>query len=220
LPSQNLVRKLKVALEDEKKRSGLFLKLKDDKDAHINLLIKEKNRLHDMIQDLGRRHDKTTRTMNLIEKTSMTPPGAVRIPTVRSESPIINTPQTPREEEGDMATPVDLDEVVNSPYEHAKPMKLFAPTPEVEDRSRVDSLEGTLRGIDGSGGSGKDRLLINTIKKLSRDMKRKDEELREKEKVADGLKMKNDDLNRRIRNAQGTRRRKNNVTPLQGKSPN
>jgi hypothetical protein len=59
--AENMIKKLKVALDDEKKRSGLYLKLKDDKDSHINLLVKEKNRLHDMIQDLGRRHEKVRR---------------------------------------------------------------------------------------------------------------------------------------------------------------
>ena len=87
----------------------------------------------------------------------------------------------------------------------------------------MNSLEETLRGIENSSGSGKDRLLLNTIKKLSRDMKRKDEVMREKDKLYDGLKMKNDDLNRRIRNAVGAKRggaRRNNLTPVGGKTPN
>jgi hypothetical protein len=150
--------------------------------------------------------------MNLVEKTSPMP-----------ASPIMSMSHTPTSSALTPGTPVDLDDVVNSPYEHAKPTALFLSTPEVEERNRVNSLEETLRGIETSSGSGKDRLLLNTIKKLSRDMKRKDEVMREKDKLYDGLKMKNDDLNRRIRNAVGAKRggaRRNNLTPVGGKTPN
>ncbi|GMH49899.1 hypothetical protein TrRE_jg42, partial [Triparma retinervis] len=159
----------------------------------------------------------THRTINLVQKTSpmAASPAMPMSPAMHmsmSQTPISSaqTPVTP-------VTPVDLDDVVNSPYEHAKPTALFLSTPEVEERNRVNSLEETLRGIDASSGSGKDRLLLNTIKKLSRDMKRKDEVMREKDKLYDGLKMKNDDLNRRIRNAVGAKRggaRRNNLTPV------
>ena len=52
---------LQTQLGDERKKSQLYLKLKDDKDAHINVLVKEKNRLHDTLQDMAKRHSMTSR---------------------------------------------------------------------------------------------------------------------------------------------------------------
>jgi len=49
-------KKLQQGLSDSQKLSQMYLQLKDDKDTHIALLVKEKNRLHDQINDMARRY--------------------------------------------------------------------------------------------------------------------------------------------------------------------
>jgi len=50
IKKESLIKKQLQALVEERKKSSLYLKLKDDKDEHIEILVKEKNRLHDTLQ--------------------------------------------------------------------------------------------------------------------------------------------------------------------------
>ena len=70
IKAEGCIKKLQTQLGDEKKKSQLYLKLKDDKDAHINVLVKEKNRLHDTLQDMAKRHSLTSRSLAFAEKAS------------------------------------------------------------------------------------------------------------------------------------------------------
>ena len=231
--SEGSVKKLQAMLYDEKKKSGLYLKLKNDKDQHITLLVKEKNRLHDILQDMAKKHSQTSRQLLFAEKADRS-----RGPSTVEEESEADRPFA----DPDSSSPVDLDTVVNSPFENSRLTNtvLFPPSPaqsqsqlqsHLNENSRQDSILEAIKSIDSSNGSTRDRLLLNTIKKLSREMKRKEVEMREKDREFDRVKAKNDDLNRRIRNigVSGGRKasradikeRLNNATPLQqGRSPN
>ncbi|GMH75755.1 hypothetical protein TL16_g06864 [Triparma laevis f. inornata] len=256
IKAEGHIKKLQTQLGDEKKKSQLYLKLKDDKDAHINVLVKEKNRLHDTLQDMAKRHSMTSRSLAFAEKAAANVTVSPRVTLGSNVS--VSGAETPtmRVEEKKGDGEVDLDEVVNSPYETSapKPTNLFrspgdafasstSPTGQ-EEQERQQGLVEAINSIDGSSGSTRDRLLLNTIKKLSREMKRKEEEVEKREREWEKTKIKNDELQRRIRNANVARQagkgleqtptggkgkgvgtvlgvRKSNLTPQSvGKSPN
>ena len=151
----------------------------------------------------------------------MTAPNAGSTP-APVESPVVRTDEH-----------VDLDDVVNSPYDHSspRPTTLFQ-SPDSDEGRRTQGLVEAISSIEASSGSTRDRLLLNTIKKLSREMKRKEEEMEKREREWEKAKVKNEELQRRIRNAKTARAAaggargagrkpalptKNNATPL-GKS--
>jgi hypothetical protein len=167
------------------------LKLKDDKDAHIKLLTKEKNRLHDTLQDMAKRHTQSARALGFVEKADALAAG------VQENAENVPPPPPP-------AAGVDLDEPfedlddddVPEPrhLEHRTERNLFPAA------ARAGSVGEILESIDKSSSNTRDRMLLNTVKKLTRDLKRKDDERAEKEKEMEKMKMKNEDLVRRIRN--------------------
>jgi len=191
--SQALNKKLRAGLEDTKKQAALYLKLKDDKDGHIALLVKEKNRLHDTIQDMAKRYAKTTHTVRVAEKIHPT------------ADMMVEEEHQEEEEEWNKENSIDLDDIVNGQSDIAA-MKLPTPPParQQQQQSATElphgSLNSALLSIDASSGSVRDRLLLNTIKKMSKELKRKEEE---KEKMGAELEKalrRNEDMSRRIKN--------------------
>ena len=90
---------------------------------------------------------------------------------------------------------VNLDEVIGGDMgdvEEVRPVQLFQ---------------------DSGKASTKERLMLNTIKKLSRDLKRKDEEAASKRGEFEAMKSKSEDMARRIKNSRGSIKRAVNSTP-------
>jgi hypothetical protein len=192
---QAVNRKQQALLVDEKKKSALYMKLKDDKDEHIQILVKEKNRLHDTLQDMAKRHTKTARSLGFVNKAEAVAPAPYDTPV--------------------HATPIDLDDVLRASHnddetdqadaDAVKPTQLNFESGGgrvgAEDGGRTGSVDDIMGSVGFSNASSRDRLLLNTIKKLSRDLKRKDDEYTKRERDFDEMKKKNDDMSRRIRNS-------------------
>ncbi|GMH80120.1 hypothetical protein TrST_g12145 [Triparma strigata] len=229
IKAEGHIKKLQTQLGDERKKSQLYLKLKDDKDAHINVLVKEKNRLHDTLQDMAKRHSLTSRSLAFAEKAAQNSSVSSPRPSVSGGIDgvaSVETPNTNVNAEEKKDGEVDLDAVVNSPYETSAPRPTnlfrspnegFAATPTGrEDEERTQGLIEAISSIEVSSGSTRDRLLLNTIKKLSREMKRKEEEVEKREREWEKTKIKNDELQRRIRNANVARQAGKGLTTTPG----
>ena len=71
------------------------------------------------------------------------------------ESPVVRTDEQ-----------VDLDDVINSPYDHSSPRPTTLFQIPDSDEGRTQGLVEAISSIEASTGSTRDRLLLNTIKKV------------------------------------------------------
>mgnify|MGYP000085199658 FL=1 len=196
----------------------MYLKLKDDKDNHINLLVKEKNRLHDQITEMAKRYAKTNQVVKVAERvmhTKFTSPSPA--PENQNKDTETNKPENDNDSENDNSC-INLDDIVNDASNKFEPTKkgdnTDSSTNNINDGEhdeddmtstrRTASLHSAIQSIEKSTGSVRDRLLLNTIKKMSKELKRKDEEKLAISKDLERALRKNDDLSRRIRNFKGT----------------
>ena len=179
------VKKLQLSLAEANKQSSLYQKLRDDKDGHIAVLVKEKNRMHDALQEMAKKNAQTSRTLALSDK--------LQGPMMTATAAATTTKTLLPGPEAASPVPENLDDVAvnggGGDYEQEKalpePVALFSVS-SVPDCTDVDK---------------RDRFLIGTIKKLAKELREKETALDEREREIDKLKMKNDDLVNRIRNS-------------------